>query len=332
MSRNSVVYPLLEKEEKMVNNPIQKIIDQYRVVLLDGAIATEIEKKGVNIQNELWSANAVIDNPESIKQVHTDYFKAGADIATTNTYQASIDGFKRNGWTIEEAEKLIEKTVSIAKDARDEFWGNISEQDKMKRPFPLIAGSIGPYGAFLANGAEYTGEYELSDKEFEQFHLPRMKQIKDAQADLFAFETMPNFKESKVLANLLQSYFPNDFAWLSFSISDEKHISDGTPLKEAVSYFNSYPNICAIGINCTSILHIPEVILELKEVTTKPIVIYPNAGGSYDAVTKTWTDEKDDDNYGNETRHWHDSGVELIGGCCRTTPHHIQQIKKWARD
>ncbi|MGP7816648.1 homocysteine S-methyltransferase [Niallia sp. 01092] len=314
-----------------MDNQIQKILDQFNVVILDGAIATEIEKKGVNIQNELWSTKAVIDNPDSIKQVHMDYFKAGADIATTNTYQASIDGFRKNGWTKEEAEKLIKKTVSIAKEARDDFWENALEQDKVARSFPLVAGSIGPYGAYLANGAEYTGDYTLTDEEFEQFHLPRMQLIKEAKADLFAFETIPNFKESKALAKMLTSYFPNDYAWLSFSIADEKHVSDGTPLKEAVSYFNSYDNICAIGVNCTSMLHIPDVIKTLKEATSKPIVIYPNAGGSYDAVTKTWTAEQDDDHYGQITKKWHHDGAGLIGGCCRTTPQHIQQINDWVR-
>ncbi|WP_141430458.1 homocysteine S-methyltransferase [Bacillus sp. 03113] len=315
----------------MNNNPILQIINQFNVVILDGAIATEIEKKGVDIKHDLWSAKAIIDTPDSIKQVHFDYFRAGADIATTNTYQATIEGFKKNGWSEQDAEQLITKTVLITKAARDEFWESLSEQEKLTRPFPLVAGSIGPYGAYLANGSEYTGNYDLSDDEFQQFHLPRMKLLKEANIDLFAFETIPQFKESKVLAQLLKSYFPNDYAWLSFSIADDRHLSDGTDLEEAVAYFNEYPNICAIGVNCTSISHIPQVISKLKKVTSKPIIIYPNSGEIYDAQTKSWHQEQQYENYGLISKNWYTNGASLIGGCCRTTPQDIHQIKEWAR-
>ncbi|MFT8320242.1 MAG: homocysteine S-methyltransferase [Bacillus sp. (in: firmicutes)] len=317
-----------------MSNPIEKIIEQFNLVILDGAMATEIEKKGVNIKNSLWSAKAVIDNPNSIKQVHADYFEAGADIATTNTYQASIKGFVQEGWAKEEAENLIRATVALAKEARDEFLENRVELDNLnnkERPFPLVAGSVGPYGAYLANGAEYTGNYHLTEEEWKEFHLPRMQLMKEAGVDLFAFETIPNFEEGKVLADLLAAHFPNDYAWLSFSVADQGHISDGTPLKEAVAYFNAYANICGIGVNCTAASHISAIIPILREATSKPIVIYPNAGGTYDAETKSWTSEQEENHYGQQAKKWHNDGAKLIGGCCQTNPGHINQIFKWAR-
>ncbi|PKG23466.1 homocysteine S-methyltransferase [Niallia nealsonii] len=313
-------------------NPIQQIIDTYKSVILDGAIATEIEKKGININDSLWSAKAIIDNPAAIKEVHVEYFAAGSDVATTNTYQANIDGFIQKGYTKEEAERLLEDTALAAIEARNSFWGALSESEKETRPFPLVAGSIGPYGAFLADGSEYTGDYSLTDQAFESFHLPRMKLLEEAKCDVFAFETIPSFKESIALANMLKNYFPSMTAWLSFSIRDGSHLSDGTPLSEAAAFFNSFSNISAIGVNCTAAVNIKEVLDTLKIATDKPLIVYPNAGGVYDGSTKMWTEEEKNNNFGEMTKCWHEDGAVLIGGCCRTTPEHIRQIANWARD
>lgn len=314
----------------MSKNQIQQIIDQFHVVVLDGAMATEIEKKGVDIKNDLWSAEAIIENSAIIKKVHLDYFKAGADIASTNTYQANIEGFIKTGMPKIEAESLITKAVTLARESRDEFWEGLTKEKRVTRPYPLVAGSIGPYGAYLANGSEYTGNYTLTNEEFKNFHLSRMKLLKEAKVDLFAFETIPHFEESKALAELLTSYFPDDYAWLSFSISDELMLCDGTPLEEVVSYFNQYPNICAIGVNCTSISNISPVLEKLNEITTKPIIIYPNSGETYDPNNKTWTHAHQNENFNLLSKKWFTKGARLIGGCCRTSPEDINQIKEWA--
>ncbi|ALC80274.1 MULTISPECIES: homocysteine S-methyltransferase [Bacillus] len=316
----------------MDDNRIQQMIKQFQVVLLDGAMATEIEKKGLDIKDDLWSAKAIIDTPDLIKEVHLDYFKAGADIATTNTYQANIEGFKKHGWTDEDARHLMTKAVLLAKEARDEFWTSLTKQEKLARPYPLVAGSIGPYGAFLADGSEYTGKYDLSIEEFQQFHLSRMKLLKEAGIDIFAFETIPHFHESMALAQLLETAFPDTSAWISFSIANDQQLCDGTALDEAASYFNQHSNICAIGVNCTSVSRIPKVISNLKNVTTKPIIIYPNSGEQYDPQTKSWSKEQQYENFGVISKDWYKNGASLIGGCCRTTPKDIRHIKEWARD
>lgn len=315
----------------MNQQQLQSMIDQYKVFILDGAMATELEKRGLDIHNELWSAKAIIENPDLIKQVHLDYFKAGADIATTNTYQANLEGFLNMGLSPEEARACISKAVKIAVEARDEFWNGLSDEEKKKRPFPLVAGSIGPYGAFLANGAEYTGDYSLTDEAFQTFHLPRMQLVKEAGADLFAFETMPQFQETKVLARMLAEFFPDMAAWMSFSVSDGQMICDGTPLQEAAAYFDALDQVVAIGLNCTSCFNASCIIEKMHGVISKPIVVYPNSGETYDPVSKTWSHQHGHDDFGQLAQDFYQHGARFIGGCCRTTPEDIRQIAERVR-
>ncbi|MDF2910216.1 MAG: homocysteine S-methyltransferase [Sporolactobacillus laevolacticus] len=315
----------------MKKQRIRDILNRFRPIILDGAIATEIEKQGISINSKLWSAVAIREHPDSMKKVHLDYFRAGADVATTNTYQATIPGFQQCGYTKREAEELIEKAVTIAVKARAEFWDSLSPEQQKIRPFPLIAGSIGPYGAYLADGSEYTGNYSLSDAEYKVFHLSRMQIVKHAGADVFAFETMPNFQETKALVKILEDEFPDDEAWLSFSLGDEQHLCDGTPLLDAVAYFNTSPQIAAIGVNCIATAMIQPAIELIKQVTDKPILVYPNSGEIYDPATKTWLDSETRQDFGSASKAWFHTGASLIGGCCRTTPEEIRQIAQWAR-
>src|SRR3989304_3749838 len=138
-------------------NPIASILDHYPALVIDGALATELERRGCDLKDGLWSAKILLEQPEIIKQVHLDYFKAGADCAITASYQATIDGFTKRGLNENEAIALIQKTVKLAFEARDEFWAD--ESNRVGRPKPFIAASVGPYGAFLADGSEYRGEY-----------------------------------------------------------------------------------------------------------------------------------------------------------------------------
>ncbi|MCO7174985.1 homocysteine S-methyltransferase [Sporolactobacillus kofuensis] len=315
-----------------MKNKISELLHQMKPIILDGAMATEIEKQGIVIDSELWSASVIHDNPASIKKVHLDYFHAGADVATTNTYQATMAGFQQSGYTEQEAATMIKKAVEIAIESRTEFWESLSEEQRKKRPFPLIAGSVGPYGAYLADGSEYTGDYTLNDAGYKQFHQSRMQLLKEAGSDVFAFETLPNFHEAQVLAELLQNEYPDDEAWLSFSISRDGQLCDGTPLSEAAAYFNSNDQITAIGVNCTALTRITSAIETIRNATNKPIIVYPNSGEHYNPIKKIWQAPKKLPSFGSLSKEWFDAGASLIGGCCRTTPEDIRQIAEWARD
>lgn len=142
-------------------NPIENILQKFPLVILDGAMATELERQGCDLNDSLWSATIIMENLELIKQVHTDYFAAGADCAITASYQATVVGFARRGLSEAEALNLIQTSVQIAVKARDEFWGKF--ENRSNRPKPIVAGSVGPYGAFLADGSEYRGDYTLTE-------------------------------------------------------------------------------------------------------------------------------------------------------------------------
>jgi homocysteine S-methyltransferase len=309
-------------------NPIASILDRYPALVIDGALATELESRGCDLRDDLWSARILLEQPEIIKQVHYDYFMAGADCAITASYQATLEGFKKRGLTESKAIELIQKSVKLAKQARDEFWADESNHANRSRPF--VAGSVGPYGAFLADGSEYRGNYGLPEKELMDFHRPRMKALIEAGTDILACETIPCLIEAQAIAKLLKE-FPNTTAWISFTARDDKHISEGQVFADCVRQLEDHPQIAAIGINCTSPKYIPALMREAKSVTDKPILAYPNSGETYDAAKNDWNGDPVFHSFGERAREWYDAGARLIGGCCRTTPEDIRVISSWAR-
>ncbi|PGT88777.1 homocysteine S-methyltransferase [Bacillus sp. AFS040349] len=309
-------------------NPIEQILSDFPIMIIDGAMATELENYGCNLNDRLWSAKILLENPELIKQVHTDYFKAGADCAITASYQATVEGYIERGLTEEEAIKLIKKSVQIATKARDEFWEEVNQPSN--RPKPLVAASVGPYGAFLADGSEYRGDYELGEEELVVFHRGRIKILVEAGADILACETIPCLLEAKAIIRVLKE-FPGVYAWISFSAKDEKHISNGDKITDCAKELDGEEQVAAIGINCSSPNFIDSLIKEIKGRTSKPIIVYPNSGEEYDAMSKTWNETSSTNQFSYSTQRWFDAGAKIIGGCCRTKPEDIEAITKWAR-
>jgi homocysteine S-methyltransferase len=309
-------------------NPIASILNLFPALVIDGALATELERRGYNLQDDLWSARILLEEPNAIKQVHLDYFKAGADCAITASYQATIEGFQKRGLNRDQAIDLIQRSVRLAKEALNEFWAE--ETNRAGRARPFIAASVGPYGAFLADGSEYRGNYGLSEKELIDFHRPRMQALVEAGADVLACETIPSLIEARALAQLLKE-FPDISAWFSFSGRDDRHISEGQAFSDCVEQLTDHPQIAAIGINCTSPQYIPSLIREAAKVTGKPILVYPNLGETYDAEKNDWNGDPVVDSFGEQAREWYQAGARLIGGCCRTTPEDIRVIANWAR-
>lgn len=309
-------------------NPIETLLQNQKIAILDGALATELERRGCDLNDALWSARILLDQPELIRQVHLDYFNAGADFAITASYQATVEGFATRGLNREQAIDLIKKSVRLAKEARDEFWSK--EENRANRVRPLAAGSIGPYGAYLADGSEYRGDYNLTEDELIQFHRPRLEALIASGADLIACETLPCLIEARALIQLLRES-PNTFAWFCFSAKDGEHISNGERIADCAAWLDKQPQAAAIGINCTSPLYIPSLIREIKANTNKPVIVYPNSGEVYDAQTNTWHGETSCDSFGSQSKDWFEAGAAIIGGCCRTTPDHIREVSKWAR-
>ncbi len=311
----------------MMHDPIHSYLAQSPVIVLDGALATELERRGADLKDPLWSAKCLIERPDLIREVHLAYFRAGADVATTATYQASFEGFGRRGIGSEAAARLMRHAVDLAVAARDEFWA--VESNRTGRLRPLVAASVGPYGAMLADGSEYRGHYAVDDAVLAGFHEPRLRVLADCGADLLACETLPCLREALVLARELQR-FPGVYAWTSFSCKDGEHNCEGEDIGKCVAQLRSFPQIAAVGINCTAPQFIVPLLRRMRVQTDRPLVAYPNSGEHYEASTRRWTGAPGDLQFGQQARVWYDEGARLIGGCCRTGPAEIRGIQQWA--
>lgn len=303
-----------------LSNPIESLLEKQSMVLLDGALATELESYGCELDDPLWSAKVLLEKPEAIKDVHASYYRAGADISITASYQATTDGFAQRGLSEEEAVTLIKKTVTLAGEARDEVW-----RENLERPRPLTAASVGPYGAYLADGSEYSGHYGVTDQVLFDFHQPRIQALVEAGADVLAVETLPSLQEAKVIGSILQEY-PSASAWISFTLKDGQSISEGTPLKEVASALEGNTHVAAIGVNCAPLEHAAEALQELNRCSSKPLIVYPNSGEDYDPETKTWHGSASRLDFHEQSKLWYEHGARIIGGCCRTTPAHIKKL------
>ncbi|CAJ1227180.1 homocysteine S-methyltransferase [Lactiplantibacillus xiangfangensis] len=300
---------------------VKKLLKQGPIVL-DGAMATELEKRGVQTDSALWSATAMLDHPEAIAAVHRSYFDAGARITITNTYQASVPAFVQAGIAAPRARQLIQDAVSIAKQARTDYA--TSHPDFQA----LIAGSIGSYGAYLADGSEYTGKYQLDEAGYQDFHRERLELITQVGVDLLALETMPKFDEVQALVRLINQKWPEQHYWVSFSIADPQTLCDGTPLAEAAAWVAQQPNVEAVGVNCTTLENIAPALTTLRAAVDIPLIVYPNSGDEYDPITKTWQPTARSHQFDSYVPKWLANGAQIIGGCCRTTPEDIATIAR----
>lgn len=308
----------------MATNPIADALNAYGTCVLDGALATVLEARGCNLVDKLWSAKILIEEPELIYKLHYDYFAAGARCVTTASYQASPRTFAHRGLTESEAVRLIKLSAELAHRARSEYLAE--RPTEAQRPL-LVAGSVGPYGAYLANGAEYRGDYALDEADMIDFHRPRVQALLEAAVDVLAFETLPTLDEAKALVRLL-GQFPGKYGWFSFTLRDDGHISNGTPLQEVAEFLDQHEQVAAIGVNCVRLEFVTGALKTLRQHTQKPLIVYPNSGEHYDAVSKTWNSLPSDLKLVEQLDDWYAAGARLIGGCCRTTPADITAIRQ----
>ena len=290
-------------------------------LLLDGGLSNQLESQGCNLKQSLWTAEMLKSNPQEIIKAHLAYLEAGAQCIITSSYQATIPGFTKLGIDEEEAKKLILKSVKLAKKANHIYLEKYPDRTQA-----LVAASIGPYGAYLADGSEYRGNYGISDEELKDFHLSRIQILDKSEADILACETIPSYQEARLLAEILLDCKKK--SWMTFSCKDGIHINDGTPIAECMHLLNRHPNIFAVGVNCTKPSYISSLIKIIKaNCGNKKIIVYPNSGEIYNAKTKSWAFSSEQ-NFGVQSvQEWLALGVDLIGGCCRVGPSQIHEVK-----
>lgn len=297
-------------------NVIETLLTSRPFIVLDGAFATELERLGCNINDPLWSATALYKSPELVKKVHRFYLDAGADIITSASYQATIPGFLAKGFTRTEAEALLKKSLALAKEVRDEFESETGRH-------ALVAASIGPYGAYLADGSEYRGHYAIGRKELADFHRSRLTLLAEERPDLFACETFPSLVEAEAVSDVLHD-IPGAAAWFSFSCKSETLTCGDDTIEDCARFLDTVPEALAIGVNCTAPEYVASLICRIKGAAKKPVLVYPNSGETYDPVTKTWKGAAS--SYPDYAREWYEAGARMIGGCCRTTPDTIRAV------
>lgn len=291
-------------------------------LLLDGGLSNELERQGCDLNQKLWSAKLLESDPEAIVVAHLAYLEAGAKCIITSSYQATLPGFMALGYDESAAKALILKSVELAEEARRRFMLMHPHQVK-----PLIAASIGPYGAYLANGSEYRGDYGISDQVLTDFHEPRINLLDASMSDILACETIPSFQEANVLSEILKN--KKKAAWVSFSCKDGKHTSDGTPIEDCAALFSNHPTVFAIGVNCTAPKFISELIQHIKTKSgNKKIVVYPNSGAVYHAESKTWSGLSESTACEVMAKEWIALGGDIVGGCCGIGPEQINAMSK----
>ncbi len=309
-----------------MNNPVASIQQQIKeagLFVLDGGLGSELEGRGYDIGSALWSADLIVNNPAALKEVHLAYLEAGARCITTASYQASIGGLQKLGYSQAQAKDIMLQSVSLARQAIEQFLGMHPGLDYQ----PLVAASIGPYGAALADGSEYRGNYGLSIEALKAFHETRLQWMDQSKADLIAIETIPDLTEATALAELLVDI--RTPTWVSFCCADDLHLHDGHLLSDAAALFADLPAVIGLGINCTAPKYIDALIAVLKTmVEDKLIVVYPNSGADYDARLKCWTGQETAEEFAELARQWQASGASMIGGCCRIGPQQIAALSR----
>jgi len=294
-----------------------------RPLVIDGGLATELERRGHDVSGPLWSARLLLEEPGAIEQLHRDYFAAGAECVISASYQASAEGFALLGLTREDTHELLRRSVRLAAAAR-ESWLSAAGAASSPR---FVAASVGPFGATRHDGSEYHGNYGLSVAELRLFHEDRMAVLAASGADVLACETIPSLDEARALADLLRDHAATS-AWMSFTSADGVRTAHGEPLADCARLLDDVANVVAIGVNCLHPTVVSSAIRELRRGTDRPIVVYPNSGERWNGDARRWEGPAAGSRLADLAREWTSEGARIVGGCCRTGPDDISNLAK----
>ena len=280
-----------------------------KFIKLDGGLSTALELNGNKLSTSLWTGELIRTAPNEITKAHLDFINAGAQIIITSAYQLSYIGCENRGWSSAQTDEALYKSTQLAIDA-------VSQSGQAVK----VAASVGPYGAALADGSEYRGNYGVGKSALRDFHARRIEVLIASNPDYLALETMPDTQEVEVLLDLL-SDCPIPY-WISYSCKEGNQTNAGQSFASAVDLAQS---AMAVGVNCTA----PELITGLLSSASSavPYVVYPNSGRTWDAVEKLWIGTTQVGFADSLVKEWMDQGAEIIGGCCGIGPKEITSLR-----
>jgi homocysteine S-methyltransferase len=279
-----------------------------QVTLLDGGFSTALEELGNTLNTSLWSGELLKSHPDQVRAAHKLFADAGAEVLITSSYQITYPGCQALGWSKEEVDKALVDSTELA-----------------RFPGVRVAASVGPYGAYLADGSEYRGNYGLSKEELKDFHRERLKALIATKPDLLAVETIPELTEADAIMELISEIAPMMPFWISFSCKSESELSSGEKFSDAIALVNGAPSAVAVGINCTKPSYIAPLLKSASSLI--PYVVYPNSGREWDAVAKVWLGPVNSSFEISDIQAWKSLGAMVIGGCCGVSPRDIAQLR-----
>lgn len=295
-------------------------------LVLDGGLGTWLERSGHDLTSALWSARLLIDDPAVIRAAHREFFASGARVGISASYQVTYEALAGLGLDRSQTTSLLALSIRLVEEARDEYRAG-TDRRGLDVPAPVwpapvwTAASVGPYGAMLADGSEYTGRYGLSVGQLRSWHRPRLHALIDAGPDVLAVETIPSLAETEAVLEELSG--SGSAAWLALTVADGT-LRSGESLSEAFSMAADVPEIVAVGINCSDPREVAGAIDAARAQTGKPIVVYPNSGEHWDAEARRWCGEAGFAD--SAVRDWIARGATLVGGCCRVGPAEVRAI------
>lgn len=304
---------------------IQGHLSRGEMVLLDGGVGTEIYRRGV-----YWRSNGIERNPEVVRQVHADYIAAGADVITTNTFQLTRRSYLNLFHDIEhmrhigpeglenKAEMLVRRAVELAREAREQFRSATAGE-------VAIAGSISPLQHC------FRPQLAPPNDELRTEHAETIQQLKESGVDFLLLETMNNIREAVVASDVART--SNLPFWVSFAVREGGKLLSRESVAGAAKAVEPYgPE--AILVNCGPIEDITLALSELAGATRRPIGCYAHIGRYHPPSWKhaffprfAETDQVPPEKYLTAAGQWAAMGAQIIGGCCGTTPAHIQALK-----
>jgi S-methylmethionine-dependent homocysteine/selenocysteine methylase len=273
-------------------------------LVLDGATGTELERRGAGAPALLWSAAALVSAPQVVAAIHREYVEAGADLVTTNTFRTNPRSLRKAG-LLSEGPAMNRLAVQLAREAAG------------PRPV-LVAASLGPVEDC------YCPERVPAEDALRAEHEQMVAWLAAAQPDLIWIETIGTVREARAA---VEAAFRQQMPFVvSFVVQESGKLLGGEQLEEAVAAVEPLGPL-ALGLNCIPPRGMTDLLPRLRRATAGPVAAYAHIGNATPIRGWSYGQDVTPTEYADYARQWFDQGAAIVGGCCGTTPAHIQAVR-----